>query len=104
MEVKPLPQRGLLHRLGLLRPRPPRPLHPLFAAARLAGWTAHIREQYADNHTVRPDSEYVGPAYPRSWTPLEARGRSTRLRLGLGGGGGRRLSPPRGWGRRGPSP
>ena len=46
---------------------------PLFAAARMAGWTAHIREQYADNRLIRPDSEYVGPA-PRSWTPLEARG------------------------------
>ena len=46
---------------------------PLFAAARMAGWTAHIREQYADNRLIRPDSEYVGPA-PRSWQPLESRG------------------------------
>jgi citrate synthase len=46
---------------------------PLFATARMAGWTAHIREQYADNRLIRPDSEYVGPA-PRNWKPLESRG------------------------------
>jgi 2-methylcitrate synthase len=46
---------------------------PLFAAARMAGWTAHIREQYADNRLIRPDSEYIGPA-PRPWRPLEDRG------------------------------
>jgi citrate synthase len=46
---------------------------PLFAAARMAGWTAHIREQYADNRLIRPDSEYVGPD-PRPWKPLESRG------------------------------
>jgi citrate synthase len=45
----------------------------LFAVARMAGWTAHIREQYADNRLIRPDSEYVGPP-PRSYQPLEARG------------------------------
>jgi citrate synthase len=52
---------------------PPDLYTPLFAASRMAGWTAHIREQYADNRLIRPDSEYVGPA-PRSWQPLEARG------------------------------
>jgi citrate synthase len=52
---------------------PPDLYTPLFAASRMAGWTAHIREQYADNRLIRPDSEYVGPA-PRSWTSLEARG------------------------------
>jgi citrate synthase len=46
---------------------------PLFATARMAGWTAHIREQYADNRLIRPDSEYVGPD-PRPWRPLESRG------------------------------
>ncbi|HEY2960539.1 MAG TPA: citrate/2-methylcitrate synthase [Actinomycetota bacterium] len=45
----------------------------LFAVARMAGWTAHVREQYADNRLIRPDSEYVGPP-PRSYQPLEARG------------------------------
>jgi citrate synthase len=52
---------------------PPDLYTPLFAASRMAGWTAHIREQYADNRLIRPDSEYVGPE-PRSWQPLEARG------------------------------
>jgi citrate synthase len=52
---------------------PPDLYTPLFAAARMAGWTAHIREQYADNRLIRPDSEYVGPD-PRPWTPLEDRG------------------------------
>ena len=52
---------------------PPDLYTPLFAAARMAGWTAHIREQYADNRLIRPDSEYVGPE-PRSWKPVESRG------------------------------
>jgi citrate synthase len=52
---------------------PPDLYTPLFAAARMAGWTAHIREQYADNRLIRPDSEYVGPE-PRAWKPLESRG------------------------------
>jgi len=52
---------------------PPDLYTPLFAAARMAGWTAHIREQYADNRLIRPDSEYVGPP-PRDWRPLESRG------------------------------
>jgi citrate synthase len=52
---------------------PPDLYTPLFAAARMAGWTAHIREQYADNRLIRPDSEYVGPE-PREWRALESRG------------------------------
>jgi citrate synthase len=52
---------------------PPDLYTPLFAAARMAGWTAHIREQYTDNRLIRPDSEYVGPE-PRSWQPLASRG------------------------------
>jgi citrate synthase len=45
----------------------------LFAVARMAGWTAHIREQYADNRLIRPDSEYTGPE-PRAYQPLDRRG------------------------------
>lgn len=35
---------------------------PLFAAARVTGWTAHIFEQYAANSLIRPLSQYTGPA------------------------------------------
>ncbi|MFT4215322.1 MAG: bifunctional 2-methylcitrate synthase/citrate synthase [Microbacterium sp.] len=34
---------------------------PLFVAARVVGWTAHIMEQVASNALIRPLSEYVGP-------------------------------------------
>jgi citrate synthase len=75
MEAKPLYPNvdfytaSVYSALGL----PPDLYTPLFAAARMAGWTAHIREQYADNRLIRPDSEYVGPD-PRPWTPLGDRG------------------------------
>jgi citrate synthase len=46
---------------------------PIFAASRVAGWTAHIREQYADNRIIRPSSEYIGPR-GRQWIPIEDRG------------------------------
>ncbi|NQX26416.1 bifunctional 2-methylcitrate synthase/citrate synthase [Microbacteriaceae bacterium VKM Ac-2854] len=35
---------------------------PLFAAARVVGWTAHIREQLASNALIRPLAAYSGPA------------------------------------------
>jgi len=34
---------------------------PLFAISRVAGWTAHVYEQFSDNRLIRPESEYVGP-------------------------------------------
>ena len=34
---------------------------PLFVAARVTGWTAHIMEQLESNALIRPLSEYVGP-------------------------------------------
>ena len=45
---------------------------PLFAQARMAGWTAHIREQYANNRIIRPGSTYVGPT-DRVWVPIDDR-------------------------------
>jgi 2-methylcitrate synthase len=33
----------------------------VFAASRVSGWTAHVREQLADNRLIRPESDYIGP-------------------------------------------
>ena len=59
---------SVLHYLGLATDL----FTPMFSAARAAGWTAHIREQYADNRIIRPDSEYIGPRDQR-WIPVEER-------------------------------
>ncbi len=45
---------------------------PVFACSRVSGWTAHVREQYADNRLIRPDHAYVGPER-RSWKALSQR-------------------------------
>jgi citrate synthase len=34
---------------------------PLFVAARVTGWTAHVMEQMASNALIRPLSAYNGP-------------------------------------------
>ncbi len=40
----------------------PKDLMPaVFACNRVAGWIAHIFEQYSDNRLIRPLTEYVGP-------------------------------------------
>ncbi|MGH2677287.1 MAG: citrate/2-methylcitrate synthase [Actinomycetota bacterium] len=44
----------------------------VFAASRVAGWTAHVREQLADNRLIRPESEYIGPRNQR-YVPVEDR-------------------------------
>lgn len=51
---------------------PKRLFTPIFAASRMAGWTAHVREQFAKNKLIRPDSEYVGPA-PRAYLEVAER-------------------------------
>ena len=45
---------------------------PLFAMSRIAGWTAHIIEQWADNRLIRPRGNYIGPL-DLKWIPLEER-------------------------------
>jgi len=45
---------------------------PVFSVSRMAGWTAHVIEQHADNRLIRPDSEYIGEA-GLAWVPLAAR-------------------------------
>jgi citrate synthase len=45
---------------------------PVIAAGRIAGWTANLIEQYADNRLIRPRADYVGPGR-RPWVPLDAR-------------------------------
>ncbi len=39
---------------------------PIFVAARITGWTAHIMEQHGDNRLIRPLSIYTG-APERKW-------------------------------------
>ena len=46
---------------------------PIFAVSRVAGWTAHVLEQYNNNRLIRPCAEYIGPPYPQSFIPLSAR-------------------------------
>jgi citrate synthase len=45
---------------------------PVFSVSRMAGWTAHVIEQHADNRLIRPDSEYIGER-GLTWIPLGQR-------------------------------
>ena len=45
---------------------------PLFVMSRIAGWSAHLLEQRANNKLIRPLSNYIGPNL-QSWIPLENR-------------------------------
>ncbi len=47
---------------------------PFFAVSRMAGWTAHVLEQYADNRLIRPRAEYIGPEPTLKWVPPDQRG------------------------------
>jgi len=44
---------------------------PTFTTSRVIGWTAHIREQAADNRLIRPSAQYVGPPPPQPVPPVE---------------------------------
>jgi citrate synthase len=46
---------------------------PIFAVSRISGWSAHVIEQLDDNRLIRPRADYVGPAYPQHWIPIEKR-------------------------------
>jgi citrate synthase len=60
---------SVYHYLGI----PTDLMTPVFALARMSGWTAHVREQYADNRLIRPESEYVGPR-DQTYVAIEDRG------------------------------
>jgi citrate synthase len=45
---------------------------PLFAMSRMAGWTAHIIEQFTDNRLIRPTVDYTG-AVDLPWVSLDQR-------------------------------
>ncbi|MBZ5511542.1 MAG: citrate synthase [Acidobacteriia bacterium] len=46
---------------------------PIFAVSRISGWTAHVMEQLGDNRLIRPRADYVGPAYPQRYVPIDRR-------------------------------
>jgi citrate synthase len=46
---------------------------PMFAVSRIAGWAAHVLEQYENNRLIRPRAEYVGHD-SRQYVPIEQRG------------------------------
>ena len=46
----------------------------LFACSRIAGWSAHVLEQYAHNRLIRPQVTYTGPAV-HPFEPIAERGR-----------------------------
>ena len=71
--ARPVPERRLLrgHRLPL--PGHPAGLAtPVLSVARMAGWTAHVLEQYADNRLIRPGSAYIGES-GLTWIPVADR-------------------------------
>jgi len=59
----------LLYNLGF----PPDLMPGVFALSRIAGWSANIMEQMAENRLMRPQAEYVGPAH-QDFVPLDERG------------------------------
>ena len=45
---------------------------PLFAIARIVGWSAHAFEQRSNNRIIRPSAEYIGPE-DRNWIDIDSR-------------------------------
>jgi 2-methylcitrate synthase len=56
------------HFLGIPTPH----FTPLFVMARVAGWTAHLKEQRANNKLIRPSADYIGPQV-RPYVPVAQR-------------------------------
>jgi len=46
---------------------------PIFAVSRMAGWTAHVLEQYHNNRLIRPRAEYKGNPDGMPWIPMGER-------------------------------
>jgi citrate synthase len=51
---------------------PPEMYTVIFAIARMAGWSAHVIEQLANNRLVRPEGQYVG-AMDLKWKSIDER-------------------------------
>ena len=45
---------------------------PIFAVSRIAGWSAHILEQFANNRLIRPRADYTGDR-GRTYVPIDQR-------------------------------
>lgn len=45
---------------------------PIFVMSRVTGWTAHVKEQRANNRIIRPSADYTGPEH-QDWLPIEKR-------------------------------
>ena len=59
---------SLLHYIGI----PTELFTTMFACARIAGWSAHVIEQMADNRLIRPLALYTGPRELR-FVPIDQR-------------------------------
>ena len=53
---------------------------PIFVMSRVSGWTAHVKEQRANNRIIRPSSHYEGPA-PRVFVELAKREEAPKAKL-----------------------
>lgn len=65
----------ILHMLGI----PIDLCTPIFAAGRIAGWSAHIIEQLSNNRLIRPRFEYQGPRHLQ-YMPIEGRNGNGKLK------------------------